>query len=142
MRRYSRERVLQKFDQPADYPRDPRPRQIQTATKTASGTNSANWIFRPSSSRLSASSGSRKSPQPQSVTATVHVLLSLSPHREEPYTKFGKYHINSSCVQSPTWAICTRRAGKLCKARSLLYRSQILQVNTHVKLSTRSTQCT
>ena len=32
-----------------------------------------------------------------------------------------------------TWAICTRRAGKLSKARSRLYRSQILQVNTHVK---------
>ena len=29
--------------------------------------------------------------------------------------------------------ICTRRAGKLYKARSRLYRSQILQVNTHVK---------
>ena len=29
-----------------------------------------------------------------------------------------------------TWAICTRRAGKLHKARSRLYRSQILQVNT------------
>ena len=27
-----------------------------------------------------------------------------------------------------TWAICTRRASKLCKARSRLYRSQILQV--------------
>ena len=37
-----------------------------------------------------------------------------------------------------TWAICnnnnsTRRAGKLYKARSRLYRSQILQVDTHVK---------
>ena len=29
-----------------------------------------------------------------------------------------------------TWGICTRRAGKLCKALSRLYRSQILQVNT------------
>ena len=28
-----------------------------------------------------------------------------------------------------TWGICTRRAGKLYKARSRLYRSQILQVN-------------
>ena len=27
-----------------------------------------------------------------------------------------------------TWGICTRRAGKLCKARSRLYRSQSLQV--------------
>ena len=33
-------------------------------------------------------------------------------------------------AQAHTWAICTRRAGKLCKARSRLYRSQILQVNT------------
>ena len=29
-----------------------------------------------------------------------------------------------------TWAICTRRAGKLHKDRSRLYRSQILQVNS------------
>ena len=29
-----------------------------------------------------------------------------------------------------TWAICTRRAVKLYKARSRLYRSQILQANT------------
>ena len=32
-----------------------------------------------------------------------------------------------------TWGICTRRAGKLYKARSRLYRSQILQVNTRWK---------
>ena len=32
-----------------------------------------------------------------------------------------------------TWAICTRIAGKLYKARSRLYRSQILQVNTRWK---------
>ena len=32
-----------------------------------------------------------------------------------------------------TWEICTRRAGKLYKARSRLYRSQILQVNARVK---------
>ena len=32
-----------------------------------------------------------------------------------------------------TWGICTRRAGKLYKARSRLYRSQILQINTYVK---------
>ena len=32
-----------------------------------------------------------------------------------------------------TWAICTRRAGKLYKARSRLYRSQSLQVNTRWK---------
>ena len=29
-----------------------------------------------------------------------------------------------------TWGICTRRAGKLYKAQSRLYRSHILQVNT------------
>ena len=32
-----------------------------------------------------------------------------------------------------TWGICTRRAGKLYKARSRLCRSQILQVNTRLK---------
>ena len=32
-----------------------------------------------------------------------------------------------------TWGICTRRAGKLYKARSRLYRSQFLQVNTRWK---------
>ena len=32
-----------------------------------------------------------------------------------------------------TWGICTRRAGKLYRARSRLYRSQILQVNTRWK---------
>ena len=34
---------------------------------------------------------------------------------------------------SATWGICTRRAGKLNRARSQLYRSQILQVNTRWK---------
>ena len=32
-----------------------------------------------------------------------------------------------------TWGICTRRAGKVYKARSRLYRSQILQVNLRGK---------
>ena len=32
-----------------------------------------------------------------------------------------------------TWAICTRRAGKLYRARSRLYRSRSLQVYTHMK---------
>ena len=32
-----------------------------------------------------------------------------------------------------TWAICTRRAGKLYEARSRLHRSQILQVNIRWK---------
>ena len=32
-----------------------------------------------------------------------------------------------------TWGICTRRAGKLYKARSRLYRSQLLQVNMRWK---------
>ena len=35
--------------------------------------------------------------------------------------------------QKGTWAICTRRVGKLYKARSRLYRSQILQANTRWK---------
>ena len=33
---------------------------------------------------------------------------------------------------SSTWGICTRRAVKLYKARSRLYRSHTLQVNTHL----------
>ena len=32
-----------------------------------------------------------------------------------------------------TWAICPRRAGKLYKARSRLYRSQSLQVNNSTR---------
>ena len=39
----------------------------------------------------------------------------------------------SSRSRFKTWAICTRRAGKLYKARSRLYRSQIVQVNTSWK---------
>ena len=35
--------------------------------------------------------------------------------------------------RSSTWGICTRRAGKLNKARSQLYRSQILQENMRWK---------
>ena len=35
--------------------------------------------------------------------------------------------------KSGTWGICTRRAGKLNRARSQLYRSQFLQVNTRWK---------
>ena len=42
-----------------------------------------------------------------------------------------------------TWGICTRRAGKVYKARYQLYRSQILQEKICVgNLSSRSTQCT
>ena len=37
-----------------------------------------------------------------------------------------------------TWGICTRRASKLYKARSRLYRSQILQVNTRWKALSES----
>ena len=36
-------------------------------------------------------------------------------------------------LDAHTWGICTRRAGKLYKARSRLYRSQILQVNMRWK---------
>ena len=39
----------------------------------------------------------------------------------------------SETQQSMTWGICTRRAGKLERARSRLYRSQILQVNMRLK---------
>ena len=40
---------------------------------------------------------------------------------------------NNNINYDPDWGICTRRAGKLYKARSRLYRSQILQVNTRWK---------
>ena len=36
-------------------------------------------------------------------------------------------------ISMATWGICTRRAGKLERARSRLYRSQILQVNMRLK---------
>ena len=39
-----------------------------------------------------------------------------------------------------TWGICTRRAGKLYRARSRLYRSQILQVNPTSKYSFESSR--
>ena len=39
----------------------------------------------------------------------------------------------STCCRSCSWSICTRRAGKLYKARSRLYRTQMLQVMTQVK---------
>ena len=39
-----------------------------------------------------------------------------------------------------TWWICTQRAGKLYKARSRLYRSQILQVNPTSKYSCESSR--
>ena len=41
-----------------------------------------------------------------------------------------------------TWGICTRRAGKLYKALSRLYRSQFCKSILVGKLSPRSTQCT
>ena len=42
-----------------------------------------------------------------------------------------RYNRASSFSSSvdPTWAICTRRAGELYKARSRLYWSEILQIN-------------
>ena len=58
-----------------------------------------------------------------------------SPYR--PSRKFANrffttnYHEVSSSNQ--TWGICTQRARKLYKARSRLYRSQILQVNARWK---------
>ena len=39
-----------------------------------------------------------------------------------------------------TWGICTRRAGQLYRARSRLYRSQILQVNPTSKYSFESSR--
>ena len=41
--------------------------------------------------------------------------------------------LSPSCSNMSTWGICPRRAGKLYKARSRLYRSQSLQVNTRWK---------
>ena len=44
-------------------------------------------------------------------------------------------HVNRSLVVvtivETTWGICTRRAGKLYRARSRLYRSQLLQVDSN-----------
>ena len=39
----------------------------------------------------------------------------------------------AAVLPNDTWGICTRRAGKLYKTRSLLYRSQILQQNMRWK---------
>ena len=45
----------------------------------------------------------------------------------------GTARLPSSFRSRGTLGICTRRAGKLYKARSRLYRSQLLQVNTRWK---------
>ena len=52
--------------------------------------------------------------------------------RSQPPRRIDKQPAGASSRvrMQPTWGICTRRAGKLYKARSRLYRSQILQVNT------------
>ena len=44
-----------------------------------------------------------------------------------------QHSLEVNCSLFFTWGICARRAGKLYKARSRLYRSQILQVNTRRK---------
>ena len=49
--------------------------------------------------------------------------------RTASFTTGFKYH--AWMRMRITWGICTRRAGKLYKARSRRYRSQILRVNTH-----------
>ena len=50
----------------------------------------------------------------------------------ELWCRSRKEHLDTRT--SGTWAICTRRAGKLHKARCRLYRSKILQVNTKYSL--------
>ena len=61
----------------------------------------------------------------------------------EIYTMHS-FALLSNEVLAATWGICTRRAGKLYKARSRLYRSQILQVNTKYSLESfrRALLCT
>ena len=60
--------------------------------------------------------------------------ISTTPARG-PYVRSRKSprsRVNSP-VWSPTWGICTRRAGKLYRARSRLYRRRFLQVNMRWK---------
>ena len=45
----------------------------------------------------------------------------------------GAQSVGKLAVEKETWGICTRRAGKLNKARYRLYRSQMLQVNMRWK---------
>ena len=68
--------------------------------------------------------------------------LALEHHEAEPATcpchlvdHDTRFRDGSELLEiSPeTWGICTRRAGNLYKARSRLYRSQILQVNIRWK---------
>ena len=52
---------------------------------------------------------------------------------EECYRYIKTAHVLSGELVQ-IWGICTRRAGKLYKARSWLYRTKILQVNTKYSL--------
>ena len=55
------------------------------------------------------------------------------PSSTSPDVKRYRTEARPKRVVRSTWGICTRRAGKLYKARSRLSRSQILQVNTRWK---------
>ena len=64
-------------------------------------------------------------------TSSPRFALSVS---DENFTSLTQKMRPSSWLMAvKTWGICTRRAGKLYKARSWLYRSQILQVNMRLK---------
>ena len=49
---------------------------------------------------------------------------------------------NWAATSTGTWGICTRRASKLCRARSRLHRIEVLRVICVWKLSPRSTRFT
>ena len=89
----------------------------------------------------------------------VIMIRTRSQMENEPHEKvFQEDRMIKRAHRLTSLKVCTRRAGKLYKARSRLYRSQILQVNTRWnwglfekrlrekvlvgKLSPRSTQCT
>ena len=54
---------------------------------------------------------------------------SSAPRLQQPLD----WRLATTTARAGTWGICTRRAGKLYKARSRLYRSQTLQVNLRLK---------
>ena len=71
----------------------------------------------------------------QSNSKLVRVSTNIEETSEELPRNF-RYAPSAPWLDRPswkTWGICTQRAGKLYKARSRLYRSQILQVNMRLK---------